>query len=65
MKRRPTNLEGLCDALNTVGIQTMLIGRTEAKPDEKQSSRSVEKARRKSLAEIARLSANAKRITSR
>ena len=65
MRRRPTNLEGLCDALNGMGIRTTVIGRTEAKPNEQQTSRSVEKARRKSLTEIGRISGNAKRLTSR
>ena len=49
MKRRPTNLEGLCDALNGMGIRTTVIGRTEAKPNEQQTSRSVKKARRRML----------------
>ena len=65
MKRRPTNLEGLCDALNGMGIRTTVIGRTEAKLTEKQTGRSVKKARRRMLKEIGRISGNAKRLTSK
>ena len=65
MRRGPTNIEGLCDALNEMGIRTTVIGRTEATPHEQPTSRSVEKARRKSLKEIARIFGNAKRFTSK
>ena len=65
MRRRPTNIAGLCDALNAIGIRTTLIGHAEAKPNELQTGRSLEKARRKSLTEIARIFGNAKRLTSR
>ena len=65
MRRRSTNLEQLCDALNGMGIRATVIGPGEAKSDEKHTTRAVEKARRKSLIEIARISGNAKRLTSR
>jgi hypothetical protein len=65
MKRDRTNIEGLCDALNQIGIRTTIPGGTEAKPKEKQTSRSVEKARRRAVKEISRISGNAKRLISR
>ena len=64
MKRRRTNIEGLCGALNAIGIRTTIPGRTTAKANAKQNARSVEKARRKSLNEISRIARNAKRLTS-
>ena len=65
MRRVPTNIEGLCDALNAIGIRTTVIGPAEAEPNELQTSRTLERARRKSLKEIARISGNAKRFASR
>jgi len=65
MRKRPTNIDGLCDTLNAMGIRTTMLGCTEAKPNETQISRSVKKTRRRALKEISRISANAKRLTSR
>ena len=65
MERHPTNIEGLCEALNGMGIRTTVISRAEAKPNKKQTQRSVEEARRRASKEIARISANSKRLTSR
>jgi len=65
MRRRPTNIEGLCDALNAVGIRATVVGHTEAKPNRFHTSRAIEKARRKSLKEIARIVGRAKRLASK
>jgi len=65
MRRRPTNIGGLCDALNAVGIRATVVGHTEAKPNEFHTSRAIEKARRKSLKEIARIAGGAKRLGSK
>lgn len=65
MSTRPTNIEGLCDALNKMGIRATVISRTRAKPNEQPTSRLVEKARRRTLKEIARISGNVKRLTTK
>lgn len=65
MKRRRTNIEGLCDALNGMGIRTTNLDRTASKAGLIPTVRQVEKARRRSLKEIYRISRNAKRLTSR
>lgn len=63
MKKHRTNIEGLCDALNAMGIRTTILGRSEAKRNEEHTGHSVEQAHRKALEEIARIAGNAKRRT--
>jgi hypothetical protein len=66
MSKHRTNIEGLCDTLNAVGIKTSILGRTEAKHNLlSRSLRATEKARRDAAKEIDRISRNAKRLTSR
>ena len=65
-KRHRTNIEGLCDALNEMGIRTSIPG--DAAPKDNLISRSLretEKARRRAVKEISRISGNAKRGTSK
>ena len=66
MRKRRTNIEGLCDALNEIGINTSIPGGTATKHNLiSRSLRETEKARRRAVKEIARISGNAKRPTSR
>lgn len=65
MRRRLTNIDGLCDALNAMGIRTTILDSTASTSGKVNSVRQVEKARRQSLKEISRISRNAKRLTSR
>ena len=66
MRMRRTNIEGLCDALNEMGIKTSILGSATKKNDlVSQALRETEKARRRAVKEIVRISGNAKRPTSR
>jgi len=60
MRKRATNLDRLCDVLNELGIRTTNVTPTSRRPSKPQ----IEKARRRSLKEITRISGNAKRLTS-
>ena len=65
-KRRRTNIEGLCDALNEMGIKTSIV-RSVATKDSliAQAIRKTENVRLRAVKEISRISGNAKRFTSR
>jgi hypothetical protein len=66
MKRDRTNIEGLCDALNEMGIKTSIV-RSVATKDSliAQAIRKTENVRLRAVKEISRISGNAKRFTSR
>jgi hypothetical protein len=65
-KRHRTNIEGLCDALNEMGIKTSIV-RSVATKDSliAQAIRKTENVRLRAVKEISRISGNAKRFTSR
>ena len=66
MRKRRTNIEGLCDALNEMGIKTSILGSATTKNNlVSQALRETEKARRRAVKEIVRISGNAKRPPSR
>ncbi len=66
MRKHRSNIEGLCDALNEIGIETSIVG--SAAPKDSliaQAIHKTEKARRPKVKEIGRISGNAKRLTSK
>ena len=65
MKKHSTNIQGLCDALNAMGIRTTVAGRPIVKPNESRISRTLEKTRRRALKEITRIFPNAKRLSTK
>ena len=65
MKEHSTNIQGLCDALNDMGIRTTIAGRQIAYPNESRISRTLEKTRRRALKEISRIFANAKWLSTK
>ena len=65
MKKRRTNADRLCDVLNDMGIRATNLGATPRKQDKERTPQPVEKARRRALKEIFRISDNAKRLTSK
>ena len=65
-KRRRTNIEGLCDALNEMGIKTSIVGSVATKDSLiAQAIRKTENARRRAVNEISPILRNAKGVTSR
>jgi len=65
MGRDRTNLEGLCDALNAVGIKTSIAGGVALERNlVYRALRDTEKARQRAAKEIDRIAGNAKRPTS-
>ncbi len=66
MKERSTNIEGLCEALNALGIKTSIPSGAATKHNlVSRSLRETDKARRRAVKEIGRISGNAKRFTSK
>jgi hypothetical protein len=66
MRKRQSNTQGLCDALNALGIKTSIPeGFTPERNLVLRALRVTEKARRVAAKEIDRISGKAKRLTSR
>ena len=66
MRMRRTNIEGLCDALNEMGIKTSIPeGVTPEHNLVSRALRVTEKARRIAAKETDRISRKAKRLSSR
>ena len=66
MKTHRTNIQGLCDTLNEIGIRTSIPGGTATKHNLIfRLLRETEKARQRAVNEISRILRNAKGVTSR
>jgi len=65
MGRDRTNLEGLCDALNAMGVKTSIPGSVALEHNlAYRALHDTEEARQRAAKEIARIVSNAKRPTS-
>ena len=66
MRKRPTDTQGVCDALNALGIKTSIPGGVALENNLLyRALRDTEKAHWRANMEINRISGNAKQFTSR